>query len=242
MNKQENLPAVIGDTEVDKEIVQEAVHKIQTILTEHFGKASYEVVDYLYENFFGSNIENLKKKKLDNHKSFQALLEEFHGKTGKSKSWIYESIALWLDRDLMVDVKEYENLSLSHKVLLLKIKEKNEKTDLAVKFSTEMTSYREAKKGIRHQPNDTDYSTLTRLINHPNDFDEEQFKEKTRKTQLKNIYKNLKDKQRFEIVKRAKERVETIEKQIELQEKILDRAKSIKKQLELISDEIMVKE
>ncbi len=99
MTEPENLPAVKDENEVDNEMVQKAVSQIKHILIENFGNASYQVVDYLLENFFDGNKENLKTKKLDGNNSFQGLLKALQDETGKSKSWLYESIKLWLDRE-----------------------------------------------------------------------------------------------------------------------------------------------
>lgn len=243
MTDPENLPAVKDETKVDKEMVQKAVSQIKFILIENFGNASYQVVDYLLENFFDGNIDNLKTKKLDAHKSFQSLLEELQDETGKSKAWLYEAIKLWLDREYFKGLDQttndqYLQLSISHRALLLKVSDLEEKKKYSKEFCVNKITYKDAKKLVRGKSPDTEYSNLNRIINHFEEFDEESFKEKAGKRNLKTLYEKLIETQQFEIVKKANARVEAIEAQVREKQDSLARAKSLKKQLDIISEEV----
>lgn len=232
------MPTLKGENKVDNKMVDEATTRIKTILTEHIGAAAYEVVDYLLDNFFDGDKENLKKSRLDGHKTFQKLLEAVQGETGKSKSWVYESIKLWHDRDLLGDHEPYMKLSISHRALLLKVNDIDEKKKFAEKFNAKQIPYKKAKEEVRPHSPKTDYTLLSRLINHPADFDEEEFKEKAGKVALRKTYQSLKEKQQFEIVKKAKQRVEKLEASIEKQKNLLEKAKVLESKLNDISAEV----
>lgn len=244
MTKPENLPAVKDETGVDKELVQKAVGQIKFILIENFGNASYQVVDFLLENFFDGNKENLKTKKLDAHKSFQSLLEELQDETGKSKAWLYEAIKLWLDREYFKGLDkttndQYLSLSISHRALLLKVTDPEDKRKYAQDFFVNKVTYKKAKEKVRGESPDTDYSLLSRLINHPDDF-ENDFKEKTGKVFLKKTYNELNKNQQTDILNKAKKRIEKIEEEIAVQQEILDKVKAIESKLQDISKSLPV--
>lgn len=243
MTEQDNLPTVTGDKKIDNEIVKQAVSQIKFILIENFGNASYQVVDYLLENFFDGDKENLKAKKLDGNNSFQSLLVALQDETGKSKAWLYEAIKLWLDREYFkgLDQKtneQYLELSISHRALLLKVSDLEDKIKYAHDFYVNKITYKAAKQMVRRESPDTEYSKLSRIINHLEEFDEESFKKKAGKSNLKSLYEKLKKQQMSEIVKKVNVRVETIENQIKENQDLLNRAKSVKKHLDLLSEEV----
>jgi len=241
MAETKNLPVPKGASKVNNQLVEDASNEIKSILLEHLGAASYEVVDYLLKTFFDGKKENLKKKKLEGHKSFQKLLFSIQDVTGKSKSWLYEAIKLWLDRDLLEDCDEYMELSISHRALLLKEPDVKEKKKLAKQFLQDKTSYKDAKKLLRPSSPQTDYSLVRRLINHPGDFAEKEFKEKANKKYLKKVYEDLSKDQQFEIVKKAKERVNILEEKLKEQKDLLTMTKSIKKFLDEVSADVGAK-
>jgi hypothetical protein len=235
MTEAENLPALKGESSVDERMVDEAKNKIKSILTEHFGAAAYEVVDYLVKHFFKVKKENLKKIRLDSHQSFQKLLEMIQGETGKSKSWVYESIKLWQDREFLSDFEPYMQLSISHRALLIKVSDLEKKKGYAQEFYTKQLPYKEARDMLRSESPNTTYSILSRLINHPTDFEEEEFKEKIAKVELIKTFNSLKNYQRSEIVNKVKQRVDTLEKEIIKQNELLEKAKLVQSKLVDIS-------
>lgn len=243
MTQNENLPAVIGATEIDDEAVQEAVSQIKFILNENFGNASYQVVDYLFRNFFGSNTDNLKKRKLDDHKSFQNLLIALQDETGRSKAWLYEAIKLWQDREYFKKLDEetndqYLQLSISHRALLLKVSDPEKKKGFAQEFFVNKVTYKDAKEMLRGHSPDTEYSKLNRLITHFEELDEEEFKETTGKRNLKSLFEKLEEPQMVKVAEKANARVGAIEAEIKEKQNLLNRARSIKKQLDAVSEEV----
>ncbi len=235
MPKTELLPELKGEKHIDNQLVIDAKIRIKSILTEHLGAAAYEVVDYLLETFFNSNKENLKAVRLNAHKSFQELLKEIQGETGKSKSWVYEAIKLWKDREILGDFEPYMQLSISHRALLLKVTNVEDKKKYAQEFVEKQLSYKKAKEEVRTESPATKYTLLSRLINHPTDFDDDEFKEKTAKVTLKKTYTELKEAQQFEIVRKAKKRVENLEQTIAAQKELLEKAKLVQNKLDVIS-------
>lgn len=238
MPRTELLPELKGENKVDNQLVIDAKIKIKSILTEHLGAAAYEVVDYLLETFFDGDKDNLTMIRLNGHKTFQKLLEAIQGETGKSKSWVYESIKLWHDRELLCDFQPYMELSISHRALLLKVPNIDDKKKYAQKFYDKQLPYKKAKEEVRKEPPATDYSALARLINHPKDFNEDEFKEKTKKVSLRTAYSNLKEKQQFDIIKKANDRIVKLEQQLAEQKEMLKKAKTVQDNLNKISEDV----
>ena len=234
----ENLNVLRGESEVDNQLVDTASNKIKSILLEHLGAASYKVVDYLLEEFFNNDKENLKKKKLVGHKSFQQLLVSIQGETGKSKSWLYEAIKLWLDRELLKDCEAYKKLSISHRALLLKEPEVNKKRQLAEQLFNEKMSYKDAKELLRPSSPDTDYSMVSRLINHPSDFEDDDFKKNINKRKIKNAYEDFSPDQQVYILKKAEARVKKLEEELAKKKELLNITKSVQKVLNDVSAEV----
>lgn len=235
MSETELLTELKGENAIDNQLVIDAKRNIKAILTEYLGAAAYEVVDYLVATFFDGDKENLKKGRLDGHKTFQELLKEIQDDTGKSKSWIYESIKLWKDRALLGDYEPYMQLSISHRVLLLKVADVDKKKEYAQDFVEKQLSYKKAKEEVRSEPPATKYTLLSRLINHPADFNDDEFKDNLGKVTLKKTYAELKEAQQSEIVKKAKKRVENLENSIAQQKELLEKAKLVQSKLNDIS-------
>ena len=235
MPKTEILPELKGEKSIDDQMVIDAKIKIKSIITEHFGAAVYEVVDYLLETFFDGDKENLSQVRLKGHKTFQNLLEEIQDETGKSKSWVYESINLWKDRELLSDFEPYMQLSISHRALLLKVSDVDEKKEYAQSFFDKQLPYQKAKQEVRKEPPATDYSALSRLISRPKDLDEDSFNYKSGKVALQNAYTKLNVKQQIDIIKKANDRVGKIEKGLTEQKELLKKAKTVQDNLNRIS-------
>lgn len=238
MSNDQSLTELKSGKVVDEQMIIDAKNKIKSILNEHLGAAAYEVVDYLLETFFDGDKDNLTATRLNANEPFQKLIEAIQGETGKSKSWVYESIKLWLDRELLKNFEPYMQLSISHRALLLKVPEIEEKKKYAQEFFDKQLTYKTAKQEVRKEPPMTDYSALSRLINHPTDFDEEEFKEKSGKIAVRNLYANLKEKQQYEIIKKANDRVDKLEKQLAEQRELLAKAKSVQVVLNKISEDV----
>lgn len=232
------LPELKGEKVVDEQMVADAKNKIKSIFIEHFGAATYEVVDYLVDKFFDGKKDDLTIARLKKHKTFLKLLESIQAETGKSQSWVYDAVNLWKDREILGDFEPYMELSISHRTLLLKVPNIDVKKEYAQKFYDKQLPYKKAKEEVRKEPPATDYSALSRLINHPKDFDEDEFKDKSGKIALRNAYANLKEKQQFEIVKKANDRVKKLEKLLDEQKEMLKKAKTVQDNLNKISEDV----
>lgn len=238
MSDSQTLPVINAAIALDKELVSKAKEDIKNILTNHLGAAAYAVAEYLLNNFFDREVDNLKNRKtLASHESFRQLLSEIGGETGKSKSWIYDAINLYIDWEELQGSDDYRAISISHRTLLLRV-DKDKKLELAKTFISKKMTYEEAKKLVAPASRNTDYSKLSHLIQHVDDIDENEFNKATEKTTLKAWFEKLKDEQRDLIRAKAINRIKKIEADLVDQKKRLERIKAISAKLEKFSGEI----
>jgi len=235
MSDPEILPTLQGADVIKNDLVSKAKEEINKILTNHLGAAAYEVAKYLLINFFGNDVVSFKKRKtLASHKSFQQLLSEIGGETGKSKSWIYDAINLYLDMKELGNSNAYKAISISHRTLLLRV-DIDKKRELAEIFFNKKMTYEEAKGLVAPASRDTDYSKLSYLIQHVDDIEEDEFIKATEKTTLKTWFEKLKDEQRDMIRAKAINRIKKLEADLAEQKKRLERTKAISAKLDKIS-------
>ncbi len=230
MPKTKTLPALKGENKLDNDLVIKAKEEIKKILAEHLGAAAYEVVDYLVSTFFDGKKDDLSIVRLRKHKTFQKLLESIQEETGKSQSWVYEAVKLWQDRELLGDFEPYMQLSISHRALLLKVTDIEDKKKYAEEFAVKSISYQKAKEKLKTESPTTDYSILKRLINHP-DKEMDDYKKNTHKSSLAKHYDKLNENQKSEIIKKAKERLEKTEQDFNTQKELYEKAKLIQNKL-----------
>lgn len=231
MTSATNPVALQGSETEDLELISKAKEDIKEILINHLGSASYEVAEYILKNFFAGDATRFSEKKvITKHKSFLKLISEISGETGKSKSWIYDAMNLWLEREELKDSEAYMKISISHRTLLLRVNSVNDKRKLAEKFYSEKLSFKEAKKLIEPPSSrDTPYSNALRLAVHPERFESTEYRKKIDEGKLKILFEELKEEQRKEVSKKADNRIRDISDQIESYRERLATLKTFKK-------------
>ena len=126
----------INDMGNKNDLVEEAYARISAISSGSQEKAIYEAGEYLILTFYSNDLKrarsNLPILKAE-YKSLYAVIVRKRQEDPKSpaKSWVYNSINLTCDRDLMKECSYYKQLSLSHKILLLPIKDQQRKSEYA---------------------------------------------------------------------------------------------------------------
>ncbi len=135
---EEESTAVIVVSQTDDKLVNEAIVKIKEIYFKHATASYSEIAEYLFETFFNSDIELLRKrtpaldKKESFHMVFKRLKDEDPSLPGKS--WSYNLLRLKVQEYDYHDDEElfqtYGKLSLSHKTELLKVSDLDKKKKL----------------------------------------------------------------------------------------------------------------
>jgi hypothetical protein len=219
--------------EEDLKLISKAKDDIKEILINHLGAASYEVAEYIKDNFFGGDVEKFRSNQsVAKHKSLLRLIFEISGETGKSKSWIYDAINLWKDRERIGHHDSYMKISISHRTLLLKVDNLDEKKKIADQIVSESMSYKNTKDLIRN----TDYSNTIKLISHPDDLEIDEYQKEISKSRLKVIFDKFKEKQRKKIAEKTSAEIARITEKIEEQQKSLNKLKSFKKTWDSLSE------
>lgn len=141
---------------VDDKLVNEAVIKIKEIYFKHATAYYFEIAEYLFETFFNSDIELLRKKTpaLEKKESFYTVFQRLKDEDPRlpGKSWSYNLLRLKVQEHDYQDDKElfqtYGKLSLSHKTELLKVSNPDEKKKLINDTHENEYSVRDLKKKI----------------------------------------------------------------------------------------------
>ena len=224
--------------EEDLELISKAKDDIKEILINHLGAASYQVAEYIKDNFFGGDVEKFRgNRSVAKHKSLLRLISEISGETGKSKSWIYDAINLWKDREKIGHHDSYMKISISHRTLLLKVDNLDEKKKIADQIISEKLSYKDTKKFIDSLMfPDNDYTNTLKLISNPEDLELDEYQKEISKSRLKVIFNKFKEGQREKITKKTSNAIARISKEIEEQQKSLKKLESFKENWDSLSE------
>lgn len=139
----------------DDNLVEVAFTRIKEIYFSHAQQAYQEVASYLVETFFNNDIELIKKKlpAEDKAKSFNLLIKRLKDEDARlpKRSWLYNAIGLYLDQHELQEpeiVHAYGQLSVSHKVQLLTIRDLDQKKELIGEINEKGYSVRGLQKRI----------------------------------------------------------------------------------------------
>lgn len=154
-------------SDVDHELVDNAVEQIKVLFFRNFTTAMIEIGEYLIKEFFDGDHELAKQKKSAKGKSFLQVINNLrvNGENNPSKSWLYNAINLVVDSTLLMDFHSYGNLPLSSKVMLLRVKDESLKRELVVKAVDESLSVSQLGEIINQSKNAQDISILRFLKN-----------------------------------------------------------------------------
>lgn len=139
----------------DDDLVEVAFNRIKNIYFSHAQQAYQEVAVYLVETFFNNDIELIRKKTPEEDKasSFDKLIQRLKDEDARlpKRSWLYNAIGLYLDQHDLKDpeiIHTYGQLSVSHKVQLLTIRDLSQKKELIGEIKEKGYSVRSLQKRI----------------------------------------------------------------------------------------------
>ncbi|MBF0527734.1 MAG: hypothetical protein HQK55_00405 [Deltaproteobacteria bacterium] len=130
------LPALVEKAVVvspveenDTSLVEEAYRTISAIISCHLESAMLEAGRYIIKKFYNNDMDMARKKKAVKAKPLYQLIKLLHKSDdgAPSKSWIYNAVNLAVDTHDLEDFHTYGKLSLSQKVLLLPVRDLEQK-------------------------------------------------------------------------------------------------------------------
>jgi len=140
------------------ELAEKAYQDIAQIFAKNITQAYKETGDYLFENFFDSDIERVRKKDPVSKESFHQLTLKFQdrGKGAPSKTLLYDSLALLVQKHDLEGFQTFGKLGTSQQLALLPVKDIEQKKKIITKAVQENLSVRQLKeriaKGKRKKP------------------------------------------------------------------------------------------
>jgi len=123
-NLTETLNAVVlTETTPDYNLVEKACKRLTEIISKHYENAMLEAGKYIIKEFYNNEIERARNKQPYKEKSLFQLIQQLKksGAKAPSKSWIYNAVNLSIDYEDFKNIKKYNKLLLSHKILLFTI-------------------------------------------------------------------------------------------------------------------------
>jgi hypothetical protein len=166
-NKFEELP------EHEQNIINKTIDAIETIFEDSASKTYESIGELVFENIFENSPEsaweiNEATTKDSKVKLFKQLEEEIAKRSGDKvlpkKTWLYNSVNLVLDKRRLTDVPEFEKynqLSISHKIELLSIKDLNKKIILINEIHDNKLSVRDTRNQIGQSSDEKHAGILT---------------------------------------------------------------------------------
>jgi len=216
---------LVDDGLVDNDLVEKAYTKISNIFYKKFEHAIMKSGRYLLKEFYDNKIELARAGNPSKSGSLNRLIQKLRNTSpdSPSKSWIYNSIGLVVQE---FDVKKmghdcfqtYGKLSISHKILLLPIADK-EKKDLINKAFNEKLSVRKLNKAMKELKLNDEEDNLLTILNNPAKLSSEK--------NIKKIDIESLEKESLENLNRLKN--EAIKRRQEINEKHIKYNEKIKK-------------
>jgi len=115
----------------DDALVNNAYSTLQGIFTTHYVNALLEAGRYIIDNFYDGKIELARQRKPQKAISLTQLINMLKGtdSNSPSRSWIFNAVSLVIDEyDYSKSVHTYGQLPTSHRVILLAVKDQEQKT------------------------------------------------------------------------------------------------------------------
>jgi len=197
-------------------LVTKAFNEIKELYHQKTHETVYALGECLKKHFYEDDLENIRKNKPVDGKSLNKLASECENEIGGlSKSWLYASVNLVVDREDMEGCKEYEGLSVSHKFQLLSVpnvKDKKKlskdilKIGLSVRGTIEIIRQDFIEQESEESDKKTRNKTLKSLIKQPFLLADPDYKDIKSRTSLKKLKKEDRD----TFLKDAEEEIEKV--------------------------------
>ena len=177
-------------TEEDQKLIDNTIDSIREIYKTGVIQTAIKVGELIFKNIFDNDIECFSQDKsaikIRKRDMFERLLRKSNelaegGDRLPKKSWLYNSVRLFVDNKLLSDSQDYKNLCISHKTALLRIKYNDTKIVAIKKIASEKLSVRDAIKYIDSLDEKKTYEkSIKYYINKPEiiNIDDTLFKEK----------------------------------------------------------------
>lgn len=161
---------VQGATEVEVQTPEEValidgtIESIRSIFNKGVTETYIEIGTLIVEKIYNNKLDEIDfskgpgRKNNEKHLLFRRLAEEIdkrfeNGEALPQKTWLYNSVRLVADQQLLRDCKEYEKLNISHKIALLRLNNKNEKIEIINRIVESNLSVRGTRDLLDKKPN-----------------------------------------------------------------------------------------
>ena len=221
----------------DEILIDETINLIREIYTHGVMDTIMKIGTLIFEKIYGNDVESFdthkttKKGDLNKSQVFQQLAKKSEelaerGESLPRKTWLYNAVRLVVENKQLSDSPNYGSLSISHRVELLKIENRNQKLEVVKEIESQKLSVRETRQYISSLSSKkrTEKSILF-YIKYPQEIkDEENFFGKNNKA-IGNENKKL------SVITKCEDRIRKIEAQISDGQKDIMKLKNLIKKM-----------
>jgi hypothetical protein len=173
-----SLPSTPTTVEEDK-LIDETIVSIRNIYKDGISTTITKIGEIIFEKIYGndldcfSNDKILMKKHSNKWSIFKKLSEKSNelaerGDYLPKKTFLYNAVRLVIDQKLLSDSLEYKGLSISHKIELLPIADKDLKLAAIKEIQSQNLSVREVRKRVSSlQEKRVKKTSISYYINNP---------------------------------------------------------------------------
>jgi len=134
-------------------LIDETIENIKSIFNKGVTETYIKIGTLIVEKIYNEKLEDIdfskgpSKKNKEKHLLFKRLAEEIEKRSEKGevlpqKTWLYNSVRLVADEQLLKECKSYGKLSISHKIALLRLTDKNQKIEIVNEITNKKLSVR----------------------------------------------------------------------------------------------------
>lgn len=169
----------------EDQLIDETIVSIRKIYKDGVVATHMQIGEIIFEKIYGndldcfSNDKNLMKKHSNKWNVFKKLSDKSNEMAKKgdylpNKTFLYNAVRLVIDQKLLSGSTEYKQLSISHKIELLPIADKNKKLEVIKDIQSGNLSVRDARKRVSSlNVKRAKKTSITYYINNPDKIENE---------------------------------------------------------------------
>lgn len=145
---------VLADAEggIDREMVEESVRHIRTVLAITVYKGAMEIGDYVLDRFFDGDVRLVGSKNPRKSASFRSLVERCGtSDLPISKTWLHSAVGIAVVRRSLPSATAFRELTPTHQSILLVLRNPELIETLAQRAVSEKLTVRELRAVVREQ-------------------------------------------------------------------------------------------
>lgn len=203
----------------EKELIEETLKSIGQIYKEGFVSTMLIIGEMLFTKIYGGDQNCVTPDKIAKKKTkpkrllFEQLADKSddlfnNGENMPRKTWLYNAVHIVADQKLLAGSSDYENLSISHRIALFPLGDKEKKLAAIQEIKSHKMSVRKAREHVSSVMSVTRPQSISYYISNPGEIN---FEDSFINNQIETI---TSDKKKESVIKGCEKKIKIIEEQI----------------------------